>query len=46
MGKSYKHGVKKCCYLTFVNMLAVVFLLLIIALLFGFEAYYKSFVVV
>ena len=30
----------------FVKMLAVVFLLLIIALLFGFEAYYKSFVVV
>ena len=27
-------------------MLAVVFLLLIIALLFGFEAYYKGFVVV
>jgi len=46
MGESYKHGVKKCCYLTFVKMLAVVFLLLIIALLFGFEAYYKSFVVV
>lgn len=46
MGESYKHGVKKCCYLTFVKMLAVVFLLLIIAFLFGFEAYYKSFVVV
>jgi len=37
---------EKCCYLTFVKMLAIVFLLLIIALLFGFEAYYKSFVVV
>ena len=42
MGESYKHGVKKCCYLTFVKMLAVVFLLLIIALLFGFGAYYKG----
>jgi len=37
---------EKCCYLTFIKMLAVVFLLLIIALLFGFEAYYKVFVVI
>ena len=42
MGESYKHGVKKCCYLTFIKMLAIVFLLLIIALLFDFEAYYKG----
>jgi len=37
---------EKCCYLTFIKMLAIVFLLLIIALLFGFGAYYKGFVVV
>jgi len=37
---------EKCCYLTFIKMLAVVFLLLIIARLFGFGAYYKGFVVI
>jgi len=37
---------EKCYYLTFIKMLAIVFLLLIIALLLGFGAYYKSFVVV
>jgi len=37
---------EKCRYLTFVKMLAVVFLLLITVLLFGFGAYYKGFIAV
>jgi len=36
---------EKGCYLTFIKMLAVVFLLLITVLLFGFGAYYKGFIV-
>jgi len=37
---------EKCCYLTFIKMLAVVFLLLITVLLLGFEAYYKGLIAV
>ena len=29
MGESYKHG-KKCCYLTFIKMLAIVFCCLLL----------------